>query len=330
MLVIQQHAKALAPVCNAAGRLHCEFLESRDFVFRGAGHVLKLAAMIDGQRHQGWPLAAAIGRPMDMVEGVVIAQCALGTALAQEVAEFIPAWIFRRAHQPRDGECAARIGPGRCGGERFTSQPAAQQARHERIACAQHVIDFDRETRADDAVFEIVGDGAVINDAAHRAALQHDSSGGERANGAQRSWKIGLTRGDQHFFFGANYQIAIGQYRLVFLRYVIGRDIALEPGIMPGQTPEVGAIIDVEYHLAAMCLGNADRLFLCGLTIGAREVGAGNNNRTRRGNVRLINIVFRQRHVCAIGAIENHRRNALGLHRQQHQRSQALLVGGDP
>ncbi len=38
---------------------------------------------------------------------------------------------------------------------------------------------------------------------------------------------------------------------------------------------------------------------------------------------------FVERHVGAIGAIEDHRRDAFGLDRKQHQRRQPFLVGDD-
>ena len=99
----------------------------------------------------------------------------------------------------------------------FAAQPAAQEAGHEGIARAQHIVDFDRKAVADDAVFEIVGDRAVINDAALGAALQHDGRRGQRADGFERGQQIVFAGGDQHFFFGADDQVAVGSTVLSLL-----------------------------------------------------------------------------------------------------------------
>ena len=164
-------------------------------------------------------LATARRRPMDVVERVVLAQRALRAAVLEEMLELRPGRIFRRAEQPRHGEGAAGIGPGRAGRDASSPlQPAAQEAGHEGVAGAEHVVDFDREALADDAGFEVVGDRPVIDDAAHGAALQHDRRAGERANGLQRSEHVVGARRDHDLLFGADDQVAVGQHRLAAAR----------------------------------------------------------------------------------------------------------------
>ena len=57
------------------------------------------------------------------------------------------------------------------------AQVTADIATGKSIAGAEHIVDLDREAPADDAVLQIVGDRALIDDAAHRAALEHDGGG---------------------------------------------------------------------------------------------------------------------------------------------------------
>ncbi len=50
---------------------------------------------------------------------------------------------------------------------------------------------------------------------------------------------------------------------------VVGLDVALETRGMAGEAPEVRPVVDVEHDLAAVRLGDADRLALRGLGVGA-------------------------------------------------------------
>ncbi|MCY1295122.1 hypothetical protein D9M70_444480 [compost metagenome] len=104
---------------------------------------------------------------------------------------------------------------------RFVLQPAAQEAGHEGVAGAEHVVDLDREALADDAVFEIVGDRAVIDDATHRSALQNDRRLGKRADCLQRLQEVAFAGRDQHFLFRADDQVAIGKNGLEVRRDAI-------------------------------------------------------------------------------------------------------------
>ena len=56
--------------------------------------------------------------------------------------------------QPRHREGAAGVGVGAAGLERLVAQPAAQEAGHEGVAGAEHVVDLDRKARALDAVLD--------------------------------------------------------------------------------------------------------------------------------------------------------------------------------
>ena len=68
-------------------------------------------------------------------------------------------------------------------------------------------------------------------------------------------------------------------------------------GDMAGKTPEVRPIVDVEDHLAAVRLGDADRLALRGLGIRPGEMRAGHQDSARRLDEILVDIAFVERHV---------------------------------
>ena len=114
---------------------------------------------------------------MEMVERRVISHHARGRALGDEMLHFFKGRIFNRAKEPRHRKGSARIGKGAAGFNRFIPQPTAQIAGHEGIACAEHVINFDRKARAFNAVFDIVRNSTRKHHAPHRAALHYNRAG---------------------------------------------------------------------------------------------------------------------------------------------------------
>ena len=98
---------------------------------------------------------------------------------------------------------------------------------------------------------------------------------------------------------------------------------------MTRQPPQVRPIVDVEHDLAAILLGDLDSLALRSFGIVAREMRAGDHDRACRLDEILVHIFRRQRHVGAVGAVEDHRRDAFILDRKQHQRRQPFRVGDD-
>ena len=126
------------------------------------------------------PVVAPRGRPVDVVEVRVVAQRVVLAAVFQEELQLGPGRDLRRAQQARHRERAAGIGPGRAGLQRFSGQPAAQETRHEGIARAQHVVDLDRKSAADDAMIDVVRDRVGKHRAALGPALQHDGGAAAR------------------------------------------------------------------------------------------------------------------------------------------------------
>ncbi len=231
-----------------------------------------------------------------MVDRLVLAQRLVRAAVLEEVLQLLPCRDFRRAQQARHGEGAAGIGPGGADLVGLVLQPAAQEARHEGIACAQHVVDFDGEALADDAAFEGGGNCGGIDNAAHGAALQHDDALRQAANGAERLQRVLAAAGDVHLLLGADDQVAVGEDGLQVGRHHVRLDVALLARAMTGEAPEVRTVVDVNDDAAAM--------FFCerhGLALGrvvalrAGEMRAGDQDRGRRADEVLVDVGLGQR-----------------------------------
>ena len=109
----------------------------------------------------------------------------------------------------------------------------------------------------------------------------------------------------------------------------IGAHVTRFAGAVAEKAPEVGAVIHVEHHLAAVRLGDADRLLLRGGRFLARKMRAGDDDGCGRGDEAFVDIVLRQRHVGAVVAIEDQRKGILVAHAENHEGGQALPVGDD-
>src|SRR5687768_68122 len=144
---------------------------------------------------------------MDMVDRLVAAQRPVLAANFEEELQLFPGGDLRRAEKAGYGEGAAGIGQGRRGRMVLAPEPAAQEARHEAVAGAQHIIDLDRKALADNAVLDARWNGVGKDDAAHGASLQDDGSFGDGADLAQSGERVLLAAGNMHFFFRADDEI---------------------------------------------------------------------------------------------------------------------------
>src|SRR5690606_19397614 len=118
------------------------------------------------ERHQLRPAAAPRRRPVDMVESLVLAQRSMLGAVFKEVTELVPCRVFRRAEQAAYREGAAGIRPGGACRVWLALEPAAQEPGHEGVAGAEHIVDLDRKALPDNALLKVVGDRAIVDDAA--------------------------------------------------------------------------------------------------------------------------------------------------------------------
>ena len=259
----------------------------------------------------------------------VVAQNARRRLAGDEGLQLGEGRIFRRAEKARHGDGAAGIGPGAGRLDRLALQPAAQETGHEGVAGAERVVDVDREAGTADAVLQLLRNRTGIDQAAHRPLLEHDGGGGERADAADRVEHGLAAAGDGQFLLGADDQIDLADHGVEAPGHRLGTDITIVAGLVTGQAPEVRAIVDIEDDLAAGGLGGADRLVAGGRDGGRREMRAADQDGAGGGDIGLVDIVLGERHVGAIGAIEDVRRGAVVAHAENDQRGQPVGIGDD-
>ena len=254
-----------------------------------------------------------------------------GVALpcAQEMLQLLPGRIFRRAQEPRHREGAAGIGPGAGGLQRLVAQPAAQEAGHEGVAGAEHVVDLDRKAGPGHAFLETNRNGAGKDDAAHRAALADERRGRERPDGAQGREGILRSAEDVQLLFRADDEVAIGHDRLQVRRHRVGADVALLAGAVAGEAPQVRAVIDVEGDAPAGGLGGRDRLAAHGVDGGRRQMRARDADRLGGGDEGLVDILHGQRHVGAVLAVEDEREALVVADPESDERGEPVRIGLD-
>ena len=185
---------------------------------------------------------------MHVVDGLVLPQRLVLTAVHQEELQLLPGRDFGRAQEARHRKGPTGIGPGGARRIVLAAEPAAQEAGHEAVARPQHIIDLDGEARADQPLVEGIRNGVRVNHAAHRPALQHDDGLRQLADDAQRFQRVFGARRDVHFLFRTDDQVAVGQDRLHVLGHLVRLDVAFLAGTKPRKAPQVRPVVDVEDH----------------------------------------------------------------------------------
>ena len=254
--------RELRRAVTAFGGLRDQQLEVRDAARRRAvhgGEFFELAAVVESEYRERRPAPRAGAGAVQLLQRFVVAQPRCRRAVLKEVAQLVPARHRRRATVARHDDRAARVRVTQRVLQRLVTHPAAQQPGHEGVACAEHVEDLDRETRALNAVVELCGNGLGAGHAAHRPALHHDQRFRQIADAAQRGMRVRAAAGDVHFFFGADDQVAQRQHGLKVPADVVGLDVALLAEAGCGQAPQHRAVVDVERHACAGGARGADR-----------------------------------------------------------------------
>ncbi|MDQ1183995.1 hypothetical protein QE408_001117 [Agrobacterium larrymoorei] len=209
----------------------------------------------------------------------------------------------------------------------FTAQPSAEEARHEAIAGTQHVEDFDGEAFAAFAIVETAWNVAWEDHCAHRSALADERGVGNSPHGAQRFQSIGGATGDVELFLGADDQVEEVESGLQLLRDLRRFHEAAFTVTMTSHTPEVRAVVDVERSLRAAVARQAQRLQNRRFRARMRKMRAGSANAVRFGDESRVDIVFAQRHIGAVLAIEDQGELLLVADAENDECGQALLVG---
>ena len=119
------------------------------------------------------------------------------------------------------------------------------------------------------------------------------------------------------------------QNRLKMGRHPIAFSKAAFTVRMPAKRPEIGPVIDIERHLAAELPRQLHRRKAgAGHAVGA-EMRAGHQNGPCRGDEVGIDVLFRDRHVGAVLAIEDQRKLLAVPDSENDERRQPFRVGDD-
>ena len=132
-----------------------------------------------------------------------------------------------------------------------------------------------------------------------------------------------------NLLLGADNQVAIRKNGLQMLRYAVRFDIALLARPMPREAPQIGPVVDIEDHLAAMLAGDRHRLALGRVGMRLGEMRPRHQHRRRRCDEALVDVVFVQRPIGAVVAVEDQWESLVVLDRQQDQRGEPCRIGDD-
>ena len=328
--VLQQHAEARRAGGGFRGGGDRKSEAVRDAARlrpRLGGELFEPVRVVHRQNGQPLRRGAARRRPVDVVDRRVFAQRALRRSVFEKKLQLVPRRALRRAQQARHGEGAAGIGIGAAGGDGFAAQPPPQKARHEGVARAEHVIDIDGKARAALALFDVVGNRAGEDDAAHRPALADDDRARRRADISDRAQCVLVAARDMQLLLRADDEVAERQDGAEMRGDAVGPDIARLARAMAREAPEIGPVVDIEYHFAAVLFRQPHRLLLRRVRIGAGEMRAGDDDGGGLGDEILVDVAFIERRVGAVGAVENQRKRPLVAHAEDDERGEARGIG---
>src|SRR6266478_3963853 len=112
-------------------------------------------------------------------------------------------------------------------------------------------------------------------------------------------------RCDVQLLLGPNNQIAVGQHRSKGNGDPCRTSVAGFAGAVSANSPQIGSIVDVEDYSASVRLGDLDRLVLRSRGRWNGEMGAGDQDRARRGDEAFVDVVLAQGTVCAVVPVED-------------------------
>ena len=105
-----------------------------------------------------------------------------------------------------------------------------------------------------------------------------------------------------------------------------GRDVALLAGVVAGEPPQVGAVIDVERRAQALRAGEPQGLQHRRLGARMREMRAGRDHAARVRDEGLVDVGLLQRHVGAVLAVEDQREPGLVADAEDDEGGEPLRV----
>ena len=128
-------------------------------------------------------------------------------------------------------------------------------------------------------------------------------------------------------FLCAHDQVKEMQSLLQLGRYLGTFDKAAFAVTMPRKAPKVGAIVDVQRRARAMFARQSQGFQHRSFGLGVRQMRACGDDRARLGDEVFFYVIFTQRHVGAVFAVENQGKLLFIANAQQDQRCKPFRVG---
>ena len=138
---------------------------------------------------------------------------------------------------------------------------------------------------------------------------------------AERRQRVLGAAGDVHLLLGADDEVAVRQDRPADAAVTcVGPDVALLARAMAGETPEVGAVVDVEHDLAAGAARDPHRLRCAAAVFGRAKCVPVTTIARGRCDEGLVDVALVERHVGAVLAVED-QREVLFVAHAEHARA---------
>ena len=211
MAFVDDHAEpgrafALGDAFDGARDEALEFGDARNRRTGRRRQRFELAAMVEREHVQRRARPARRRRPVQVRDTFIVVGAAYGRRAAEVFVELHARGHRGRAAVTADDECAAGVAELRAARPRLPLQPAREQPGQERIAGAEHVLDFDgKPGRLPCRV------PWLVHHAARGAALEDDDGGRAVVDRTQRRGGVLAAAGDPDLFFGADDQVAVRQ-----------------------------------------------------------------------------------------------------------------------
>ena len=266
---------------------------------------------------------AGRGHPMQPRQDRILIRTRNALGVRQEIIEFRARGHRRRAAVARHDQRPAGVGVARAMVVVLAAHPAGLEAGRKGVARAQHVQHLDLDPAAVERVVERGGNRTVDDGATQRTALDHQRGRRNAAYRAQRFHDVGAAARDVEFLDGADDEVELGQDRLQVRGDVVGAHVARLAVAALGEPPQHRAIVDVEDRAYVVRARPVQREIADAVDVVGREMRAGDEQRPRLRDERLLDIVLGDRHVGAVLAQEDERKRILVLDPQHHRAGQA-------
>ena len=137
---------------------------------------------------------------------------------------------------------------------------------------------------------------------------------------------MGHSPGDEKLFFGTNQQVELTQRALQLFGDLRIGDEAVGTFTARGQSPQHGAIVDIEHAQNAMLFGVGKCHHRGCAYAGRTQMRSSDQQRATLRNESLVNLRCVQRHIGAVLTVEQQWEGIAVFETEQHQSGQAMRV----